>query len=101
MTSMTPPDVAGGPDGLAEARLEAAVEELYGLSGEGFLPRRAELAAQAKASGAGELARAITALRKPTVAGWAVNALTRQRPEDLEIRQTEDHFTARLRWRQP
>lgn len=94
MTSMTPPDVAGGPDGLAEARLEAAVEELYGLSGEGFLPRRAELAAQAKASGAGELARAITALRKPTVAGWAVNALTRQRPEDLD-RLTE--LAGRLR----
>ena len=70
-------------DPRADARLDAAVDELYGLGGEAFLPRRAQLAAGAKAGGDPALATAITALRKPTVAAWAVNLLARERPDEL------------------
>ena len=71
-------------DPRADARLDAAVDELYGLGGEAFLPRRAQLAAGAKAGGDPALATAITALRKPTVAAWAVNLLARERPDELD-----------------
>ena len=71
-------------DPRADARLDAAVDELYGPGGEAFLPRRAQLAAGAKAGGDPALATAITALRKPTVAAWAVNLLARERPDELD-----------------
>jgi len=80
MTAMSPPDA----DPRAEDALDAAVDELYGLPGADFLPRRGQLAARARADGDAEMARAITALRKPTVAAWAVNVLARRRPEDLD-----------------
>ena len=70
-------------DPRADARLDEAVDELYGLGGDAFLPRRAQLAAAAKAGGDQTLAQAITALRKPTVAAWAVNLLARERPDEL------------------
>ena len=71
-------------DPRADARLDEAVDELYGLGGDAFLPRRAQLAAAAKAGGDQTLAQAITALRKPTVAAWAVNLLARERPDELD-----------------
>ncbi len=71
-------------DPTLDERLEAAVDELYGLPGDGFLPRRAQLAAAAKANGDVDAARAITALRKPTIAAWAVNLLVRERPGDVD-----------------
>jgi hypothetical protein len=71
-------------DPSVDERLDAAVDELYGLPGDGFLPRRAQLAAAAKAGGDAEVARAITALRKPTIAAWAVNLLVRKRPDEVD-----------------
>ena len=81
-------------DPSVDERLDAAVDELYGLPGDGFLPRRAQLAAAAKAGGDAEVARAITALRKPTIAAWAVNLLVRERPDEVD-RLTD--LAARLR----
>ncbi|MGB2701808.1 MAG: hypothetical protein WBC31_15720, partial [Candidatus Phosphoribacter baldrii] len=81
-------------DPSVDERLDAAVDELYGLPGDGFLPRRAQLAAVAKAGGDAEMARAITALRKPTIAAWAVNLLVRERPDEVD-RLTD--LAARLR----
>ncbi len=63
--------------------LDEAVVQLYALPVEGFLPRRAELAAAAKSAGNRGLAAEITALRKPTVSAWAVNLLSRTRPSDI------------------
>ena len=66
---------------MADMDLDAAVDELYGLAPEEFLARRTALAATAKRAGDVGLARQITALRKPTVAAWAVNLLARRRPD--------------------
>jgi len=64
--------------------LRAAVEELYAQSPARFTARRSELAAQAKAAGDKELAAAVTALRKPTVAAWAVNHFVRTCREEVD-----------------
>lgn len=66
-----------------DARLDEAVDELYGLTGDAFLPRRGQLAAAARAGGDTELAKAITALRKPTQSAWAINLLSRECADDL------------------
>ncbi len=79
---------------MADMDLDAAVDELYGLAPEEFLARRTALAATAKRAGDVGLARQITALRKPTVAAWAVNLLARRRPDALD-RLSE--LAARLR----
>ena len=64
--------------------LDEAVEELYGSPLPEFVARRNALVAQAKATGAAELARTIGALRKPTVSAWALNQLARHRPHHLD-----------------
>jgi hypothetical protein len=57
--------------------LEEATTELYGLTPAGFTARRTELAAQARQEGRKDLAKAISELRRPTVAAWLVNQLAR------------------------
>ena len=76
---MTPMDA----DPRADARLDAAVDELYGVPVDAFLPRRGQLAAAARAEGLSDLGREIAALRKPTQAAWAINLLSRERAEEL------------------
>lgn len=74
--------------------IDAATDELYGIAPDGFLPRRAELAAAARSDGDRELAKEIGALRKPSVAAWAVNRMVRTRPD--QVAQLTD-LAARLR----
>jgi hypothetical protein len=74
--------------------IDAATDELYALAPDGFLARRAELAAAARSDGDRELAKEIRALRKPSVAAWAVNRMVRTRPD--EVAQLTD-LAARLR----
>jgi archaellum component FlaC len=57
--------------------LEAAATELYGLPPGEFTARRTKLAGQARAEGDAEAAKAIAALRRPTVSAWLVNQLVR------------------------
>jgi hypothetical protein len=64
--------------------LRAAVEQLYAAPPARFTPLRSELVAEAKKAGDKELARAIGALRKPTVAAWAVNHFVREHADELE-----------------
>jgi len=71
-------------DPAASARLDEAVDELYVLAPSDFLAARTRLAAAAKAAGDTAVAAAITALRKPTLAAWAVNVMARRRPDDLD-----------------
>ncbi len=72
----TAPDTA--PDtGL----LNDAEAELYAGDPAGFIRRRGELAAEARASGDGAAAKAIAGLRKPTRSAWAVNRLVRTDPD--------------------
>jgi len=53
------------------------VDELYGLPLERFTPERNSLAKELRNSGRREEAAEVAALRKPSVAGWAVNQLVR------------------------
>ena len=59
------------------------VEELYGLPLERFVPERNALARELRATGRGDEAAAVAALRKPSVAARAVNQLAREQPRRL------------------
>lgn len=63
--------------------LDDVAGELYGLDPGDFVATRTERAAAARAAGDRELAAAITALRKPTVAAWTVNLLARHAPREI------------------
>lgn len=69
---------------MSDGRLEAAADELYGLAPDQFIARRDALAKAAKAEGDGESAKAVKALRRPTVSAWLVNLLTRAHGDDVE-----------------
>lgn len=64
--------------------LSAAADELYGADPATFVARRTELATQARASGDKALASQIGALRRPTVAAWYLNLLTRSGSIELD-----------------
>lgn len=64
--------------------LEAAVDELYAAPAEEFVRTRSRLVAAAKAAGDKPMALDLAAMRKPTVAAWAVNRLVTQRGEDAD-----------------
>jgi hypothetical protein len=61
--------------------LADATAELYQADPEEFMPRRAELVAQAREAGEAAAAKQIGALRKPTRSAWVVNRLVRNDPE--------------------
>jgi hypothetical protein len=60
------------------------VEELYGLPLERFVPERTALARALRAGGQREEAADVAALRKPSVAAWAVNQLVRTQRRALD-----------------
>ncbi len=60
--------------------LREAAAELYSGDPAGFIQRRGDLAARARASGDAAAAKAIRGLRKPTRSAWAVNRLMREDP---------------------
>jgi hypothetical protein len=64
--------------------LRAAVQQLYAVPPGQFVALRTQLVAEAKAAGDKELATAVGALRRPTVAAWAVNHFVRSHPDELE-----------------
>src|SRR5918997_4499174 len=61
---------------------EEIVDELYGAPFDEFVARRDAAAKELKREKRGEEADAVKALRKPALAGWAVNQLAR-RERDL------------------
>ena len=61
--------------------LADAKAELYRADPDDFMPRRAELVAQAREAGDTTAAKQISALRKPTRSAWVVNRLVRADPE--------------------
>ena len=61
-----------------DADLASAAGELYALPPGDFTAARDERVAQARTSGDRDLARAIGALRRPTVSAWLVNQLVRE-----------------------
>lgn len=64
--------------------LRGAALELYGVLPGEFVATRSLLARQARVAGDRELAKAIGALPKPTLAAWAVNMLVRACGEEVE-----------------
>ncbi|HEX3268078.1 MAG TPA: hypothetical protein VHQ98_08870 [Gaiellaceae bacterium] len=68
----------------AEAQLEHETDRLYGLPLNEFIPARDELAKRLRGEGQRELADQVKGLRKPPVAAWIVNQLTRERELDVQ-----------------
>jgi hypothetical protein len=69
--------------GVSESKVvEQAAEELYGLPPGEFTPARDARVKELRKEDR-EAADAIKALRKPTVAAWALNQLVRRRPKEL------------------
>jgi hypothetical protein len=64
--------------------LRAAVQQLYAAPPARFTPLRSELVAEARSAGDKDLATSIGALRKPTVAAWAVNHFVRGSAEAMD-----------------
>lgn len=67
----------------AEGGLAGVARDLYGVTPGEFIAARNARAKRAKAEGDPELAAAVGALRKPSVAAWVVNMMVRQLPERI------------------
>ncbi|MTE16933.1 hypothetical protein [Nocardia aurantiaca] len=63
--------------------LDQVVAELYGLQPAEFVAARTERVRQARDAGDKALAAAIGKLRRPTVAAWALNLLSREASDDV------------------
>jgi hypothetical protein len=61
--------------------VEEGIDRLYALAPEEFVAARGELAKRLRSDGDGAAAKTVAALRRPTVAAWAVNQAARRRPE--------------------
>jgi hypothetical protein len=60
------------------------LDDLYGVSLDRFVPERAALVRALRSAGEREQAAAVAALRKPSVAAWAVNQLVRSRRAEVD-----------------
>ncbi|HEX8931215.1 MAG TPA: hypothetical protein VGA45_20060 [Actinomycetota bacterium] len=61
--------------------MEEGIDRLYELAPEEFVAARGELARRLRGEGDAPAAKRVAALRRPTVAAWAVNQAARRRPE--------------------
>src|SRR3954454_2258129 len=64
--------------------VEDVAQRLYALLPEEFTPARDLAAREARAAGDRATAKAISGLRRPSLAAWLVNALIRHRPAEVE-----------------
>jgi hypothetical protein len=69
---------------ILDKRLRDIADELYALAPGDFVAARDERAAAARKAGDRDLARLVKGLRRPSAAAWAVNALVRQRPQEID-----------------
>jgi hypothetical protein len=63
---------------------EETLDELYAGAPEDFVAARDAAAGRAREAGDRALARALSALRRPTVGAWLVNLLVRRQPELID-----------------
>jgi hypothetical protein len=63
--------------------VDAVADELYTLPPGEFVASRDEKVREAKEAGDRDAARAIAALRRPTVVAWLANLLARRHPDDV------------------
>jgi hypothetical protein len=61
----------------------ADIDRLYSLPLAEFTPERDELAKRLRKEGDADAAAAVKALKKPSVAAWAVNQVQRDRPDEV------------------
>jgi hypothetical protein len=73
-----PPRLAVVPE------VDAELDRLYGLPLDEFTPTRNELATRLRKAGQTDAAEHVRALRKPSVAVWAVNQLARRHPDEID-----------------
>lgn len=66
------------------SHLDDAVDDLYAVDLDRFIPRRTELVKAARADGDKEAATAIGALRKPTQSAFTINRLARTDPGTID-----------------
>src|SRR5919197_4436851 len=64
---------------------EQALDEIYAAAPEDFVSERKRLVAELKESGLREEAEQLATLRKPSVAAWALNQLSRQSRRDVDL----------------
>ncbi|WP_328945935.1 hypothetical protein OG259_35340 [Streptomyces sp. NBC_00250] len=64
--------------------VEEVAEELYGLRPAEFVSRRDAYVARAREAKDAKAAKAIAALRRPSLAAWAANLLARRREEEAQ-----------------
>jgi hypothetical protein len=60
------------------------VDDLYGLALDRFIPERASLVRKLRSQGERERAASVGAVRKPSVAAWAVNQLVRTQRREVD-----------------
>jgi hypothetical protein len=65
--------------------LEEALDQLYGVEPDAFVAERKRLARELKDAGDRQAADAVAKARKPTVAAWALNQLTRMHRRDVDL----------------
>jgi hypothetical protein len=65
--------------------VDEAIDELYGSSLDEFVTTRARVAKAVRDAGDPDGAQAIAKLRKPTVAAWVLNQLSRRHRRDVDL----------------
>lgn len=65
--------------------LEQAMDELYGAAPEDFVTERTRLAKALRNAGLGEDAERLAKLRKPSLAAWVLNQLSRRERRDVDL----------------
>ena len=72
------------PTVLSSTMPSVDVDDLYGLPLDRFVPERASLVRELRSGGEREQAAVVAALRKPSVAAWAVNQLIRTQRHEVD-----------------
>lgn len=72
------PEDANSPD------VDTIIDSLYALEPDAFTSARDEQAAALRRAGDRDAAKTVKALRRPTVAAWAVNQLVRRHPDKVD-----------------
>ena len=72
------------PTVLSSTMPSVDVDDLYGLPLDRFVPERASLVRELRSGGEREQAAVVAALRKPSVAAWAVNQLIRTQRREVD-----------------
>ena len=69
---------------MADADLEAAIEQLYAVPLDEFVAERKRLARELRSSGARPAAAEVAKLAKPTAPAWALNLVAREDPDAVD-----------------